>query len=396
MNGKNDKVWLLAAILSLTLCGIWPVLTRASQEAQQSPSVSAGSKSAANAAARTGSGHGPVISDAKRDKILSYIRERFGVPDTIKLSMGPAHASVVAPGFIQATVSSNDGKTQRSQEILASEDMHNLVVVVGNIMDLQQKTPAEMEERIRETFKTPPSVKVSVGGFKPSPSPAFQQGTLTIDDGRSKQDHMLLIPRDGKHLILGDLYNLAVDPRQNALHSISLRDEAEQGPPDAPVTIVEYADLQCPTCARLHDFMETKIVPRYGNKVRIVFKEFPLVGIHDWSYTAAIADQCAFEINQSAYVPMRTAIFRNQQLINITNLRDTLLSFGEQAGVDRVQLAGCLDSKASLPRVQRDMDEGKRINITQTPTVFINGRMMIGLPSEDAYFQAIDLALRGK
>ena len=142
--------------------------------------------------------------------------------------------------------------------------------------------------------------------------------------------------------------------------------------------------------------METKVVPRYGNKVRIVFKEFPLVGIHDWSYTAAIADQCAFEINPSAYVPMRTAIFRSQALINITNLRDTLLSFGEQAGVDRVQLAGCLDSKASLPRVQRDMDEGKRINMTQTPTAFINGKMMLGLPSEDAYFQSIDLALRGK
>jgi protein-disulfide isomerase len=120
------------------------------------------------------------------------------------------------------------------------------------------------------------------------------------------------------------------------------------------------------------------------------------VGIHDWSFTAAIADQCAYEMNPGAYTTMRTAIFRNQQLINITNLRDTLLSYGEQAGLDRVQLAGCLDAKSSLPRVQRDMDEGKRINVNQTPTVFINGRMMIGLPSEDAYYQAIDQALKGK
>jgi protein-disulfide isomerase len=337
-----------------------------------------------------------VVNDAKRDKILTYIRERFGVPDTIKLSLSPLHPSAVAPGFSEATVTSNDGKTERSQQLLVSNDFHLLIVVVGSVMELQQKTPAQMEQRIRETFKTPASVKVTVGGFEPSPSPAFQQGTLTIDDGRSKQDRMVLLPRDGKHLILSDLYDLSVNPRQQALHTISLNDEPTQGPADAPVTIVEYADLQCPTCARLHEFMETKVVPRYGNKVRIVFKEFPLVGIHDWSYTAAIADQCAFEINPSAYVPMRTAIFRSQALINITNLRDTLLSFGEQAGVDRVQLAGCLDSKASLPRVQRDMDEGKRINMTQTPTAFINGKMMLGLPSEDAYFQAIDLALRGK
>ncbi len=92
---------------------------------------------------------------------------------------------------------------------------------------------------------------------------------------------------------------------------------------------------------------------------------------------------------------MRTAIFRNQQLINITNLRDTLLSFGEQAGLDRVQLAGCLDAKSSFPRIQRDMAEAKRIDVDPTPTLFINGRMMVGLPSEDAYFQTIDAMLRG-
>jgi protein-disulfide isomerase len=116
--------------------------------------------------------------------------------------------------------------------------------------------------------------------------------------------------------------------------------------------------------------------------------------MHDWSMTAAIACQCAFEINPSSYVPLRTAIFRNQQLINIATLRETLLTYGEQAGLDRVKLAGCLDAKSSLPRVQRDMAEAKRVNVEETPTVFINGRKLIGLPSEDAYFQAIGEALR--
>jgi protein-disulfide isomerase len=95
-------------------------------------------------------------------------------------------------------------------------------------------------------------------------------------------------------------------------------------------------------------------------------------------------------------VPLRSAIFRSQQLINITNLRDTLLNYGEQVGLNRVQLAGCLDSKASLPRIQRDIAEAKRLDISSTPTLFINGRMMVGFPSEDAYYQAIDAALKGK
>jgi protein-disulfide isomerase len=277
--------------------------------------------------------------------------------------------------------------------VLVSKDSRYLIVIPGSIIELHQNSTAEMVQRLQEAFKSPADVKFLVGGFKHSPYPDFEEGTLTLDDGRAKTEKKLLLTRDGKHLIVSELYSLAVDPRQQALRTIMLRDEPTQGPATAPVTIVEYADLECPTCARVHEFLETQVVPRYGNKVRVVFKEYPLP-MHDWSLTAAIACQCAYEINPPSFVPLRTAIFRNQQLINITNLRETLLSYGEQAGLDRVKLAGCLDAKSSLPRVQRDVAEAKRINVNQTPTVYINGRMLIGLPSEDAYFQTIEEALR--
>ena len=346
---------------------------------------------------RAEAAQGPALTEAKREKILNYIRDRFGVPDTVKLTMGQVHASGHVPGFDEAVVTVDDGKAQHPQQVLISSDAHFLVVVMGSIVDLHQGTPAEMEQGLRQAFKTAANVKVAIGGFKPSASPAFEQGTASFDDGKSpKQERVVLLSRDRKHLIMSELFNLNVDPKQQALHTISLRDEPSQGPSDAPVTIVEYADLQCPTCARMQDFLETKVLPRYGNKVRIVFKEFPLIGIHDWSFTAAIADQCGYEMNPATYAPLRTAIFRSQQLINVTNLRETLLNLGEQAGLDRVKLAGCLDAKSSLPRIERDMAEAKRLNVNQTPSVFINGRLMIGLPSEDAYFQAIDEALRGK
>lgn len=375
MNGKNYKSWLVAAILILVLCGGVPWVVMRAQPAAQGASA---------------------LSDATRDKILTYIRERFGVADTLKLTLGPLKASPVSPGFNEATVMVGEGKEQHTQLVLISKDARYLIVVLGSILELHENSSAEMVKRVQEAFKTPANLKLAVGGFKPSTSPDFQQGTLSMDNNGVKSDKVVLLSRDGKHLIVSELYNLAVDPRQKVLRTISLHDEPSQGPADAPVTIVEYADLQCPTCARMHDFLETKLLPRYGNKVRVVFKEFPLVGVHDWSMIAAIACQCAYEMNPAAYVPMRSAIFRNQQLINITNLRETLLSYGEEAGVSRVRLAGCLDAKSSLPRVQRDMEEGKRIEVNQTPTLYINGRMMIGLPSEDAYYQLIDADLRGK
>jgi protein-disulfide isomerase len=335
---------------------------------------------------------GAGLSDASPDKILTTFRERFGVPVSVKLSLGPLHASPVAPSFNEAILTVDDGAKQVAQVLLASKDSRYLIVVMGSIIDLQHNSNVEMAQRIQETFKTGPNLKLSVGGFKRSPSPDFEQGTLSIDDGRAKQDRVVLLTPDGKHLIVPGAYSLPVDPQQ-ALHTILLHDVPAQGPADAPVTIVEYADLECPTCARVHEFLETQLVPRYGNKVRVVFKEFPLP-MHDWSLTAAVACQCAYEINPASYVPLRSAIFRNQALINITNLRETLLSYGEQAGLERVKLAGCLDAKSSLPRVQRDAAEGKRLNVDRTPTLFINGRMMVGLPSDEAYFQAIDEALK--
>jgi protein-disulfide isomerase len=278
--------------------------------------------------------------------------------------------------------------------VLVSKDSRYLIVVVGPIMDLHQNSNAEMARRIQEAFKTPANLKLSVGGFKRSPSPDFEEGTLSMDNAGAKQEKVVLLTRDGKHLILSELYSLAVDPREQALRTISLHDVPAQGPADAPVTIVEFADLECPTCARVHEFLETQVVPRYGNKVRVVFKEFPLP-MHEWSLTAAIACQCAYEINPASYVPLRSAIFRNQALINITNVRETLLSYGEQAGLERVKLAGCLDAESAYPRVQRDLAEGKRVNVDRTPTLFLNGRMIVGLPDE-AFFQAIDQALGGK
>lgn len=259
------------------------------------------------------------VSSATRDNVLRYIRQRFGVPDTVKLTLGPFHDSVF---------------------------------------------------------------------------PNIYETTVTVDDGRQKRDQKLLVSKDGRYLVVGEVFSLGVDLKQEALKTISLRDGPSQGLATAPVTIVEYSDFQCPMCARLHKFLETELLPKYRDKVRLVFKEFPLVVIHDWSLTAAIANQCIYQIDPEAFVRFRSSVFENQAVFNAANSRDLLLTYGEQAGVDRVKLAGCLDAKAALPRIEENTQEAKRLNVQSTPTCFINGRMIVGMPSVDAYYQAVDEALR--
>ncbi len=381
LNGKHYKLWLLATMLILALVNVRRICAQDHPQLTPEPN-----KPPAPTAA---------LTDAQRAKILAFFRTHNGFRDDVKLSLGALNASPVAPGFMEGIITLVDGAKQAAQPVMVSKDARYFIVVQSSIIELGQSSNAAMVSRIHETFKIPAGTKDAVGGFKPSPSPAFEEGTLTLDDGKGhKRDFPVFLSRDGKHLMIGELYDLAVDLRQQALRNISLRDVPTQGPANAPVTIVEYADLECPTCARVHEFLETQVVPRYGTKLRVVFKEFPLP-MHDWSLTAAVACQCAYEINHDAYVPLRTAIFRNQQLINIVNLRESLLSFGEQAGLDRVQLAGCLDAKSSLPRVERDAAEAKRVGVDRTPTLFFNGKMVVGLPTDDAYFQIIDEILRG-
>jgi len=164
------------------------------------------------------------------------------------------------------------------------------------------------------------------------------------------------------------------------------------GPSNAPVTVVEYADLQCPACARLHEFLEKQLLPKYGDKVRVIFKEFLIPG-HDWSATAALANECAYQIKPSAFPGYRTLIFASQNAINASNVRELLLGLGNDAGLERSTLAACIDSKASLSRVEAARQEGKDLGVIKTPTTFVNGRIIVGLASQATFDKIVDEAL---
>jgi protein-disulfide isomerase len=224
--------------------------------------------------------------------------------------------------------------------------------------------------------------------------PDFLETTITVDDGKDQRSQPFFISKNMRYLVDGSIFNLGGDPREEIIRLISLEDQPTQGPANAPVTLVEYSDLQCPVCARLQEELETDIVPKYGNKLRVVFKEFPLVTIHDWALTGAIAAQCAYQIDPSKYVAFRSAVFKNQESLSAEHARDMLLHFGAEAGIDNLKLAACIDSRDSLSRVEANMHEGEALGITQTPTTFINGRVLVGGPPSTDIYKLIDEAMR--
>ncbi len=324
---------------------------------------------------------------ATRDNVLSYIRETYVVPDSVKLTLGPFRDSAT-PGYYDCTVTADDGKQPRTQNISVSKD--GRILAMSALYPLGPDAPNDMLRIARETLRPPATLQLSLSPLRDSDLPNFLQATLTLDDGKKKQTFDCFVTRDRHYFVLGSVFPL-LSPAE-VRRTISTRNRPSEGSVRAPVTIVEYADLECPTCARLHEFFEKQLVPKYGDKVRVVYKEFPLP-LHDWARTAAVATQCAYQISPGAFVEYRGLIFGNQANINVTNVRDQLLGLGEQAGVDRVKLAACIDSGASVPRVEEDLHEGRKLELSRTPTSFVNGKLMVGLKTPEAFYKAVDEAL---
>ena len=323
---------------------------------------------------------------ASPEKIIQYVRDRFNVPESVKLTAEPLRNSQY-PVFLQTTVTTDDGKEKRASSVFITKD--GRCFVLGNVFALPPGSTAEIMRCVREVTKLPPQTELKIGTFNKTLSSEFLKAVITASDGKNTQTGEIFITKDRRTGILG----IVLPFREDFVRGlIKTKDAPSLGPSNAPVTVVEYADLQCPGCARLHEFLEKELLPKYGDKVRVIFKEFPLPW-HDWSTAAAVANECAYQINPAVFPAYRTLIFGNHNAINASNVRERLLALGDAAGVDRLRLAACIDSKASLSRVEAARQEGKDLGINGTPTTFINGRIIVGPASQATFYKIIDEAL---
>ena len=106
---------------------------------------------------------------------------------------------------------------------------------------------------LRQRFGILDAVKLTMTDLRDTAFPDYYETTVTVDDGKSKQSQPLFISKNLRYMVEGSIFNLNGDPREEIEHLISLRDQPAVGPANAPVTLVEYSDLECPVCARLQD-----------------------------------------------------------------------------------------------------------------------------------------------
>jgi protein-disulfide isomerase len=155
---------------------------------------------------------------------------------------------------------------------------------------------------------------------------------------------------------------------------LNLENQPSFGPPDAPVTIVEFGDLECPSCRQEAPILRQLIPALYTGKVRIVFKDFPLESIHPWARAASIAARCVYRLNHDAFWKFYDWDYDNQDDISVETLKSKVLAWAGSNGIKTAELDRCMDSKAIDAEVSANVSEGRAIGVKGTPTLFINGR----------------------
>jgi protein-disulfide isomerase len=184
-------------------------------------------------------------------------------------------------------------------------------------------------------------------------------------------------------LLFASLTLLAQSPpptaAENAPIHLNVDNQPSFGPADAPVTIVEFGDFECPSCRGEAPLLRELIPELFPTKVRIVFKDYPLETIHPWARAAAIAARCVFRQDPKAFWKFYDWDYENQDDITVENLKSKALAWAAANGIHSDQLGNCIDTKATDGDVARNIGEGRAAGVRGTPTLFVNGVKSSGL-----------------
>jgi protein-disulfide isomerase len=177
-------------------------------------------------------------------------------------------------------------------------------------------------------------------------------------------------------LIRGEINDLTSDPLADTVKKIQTANSPVLGNPSAPITLVEYSDFECPVCRNLHDSLRG-LLPNYP-QVKVIFKDYPLDTIHPWARTAALAGRCAYQQDPKAFWKMYDSIYDNQDVISASNVYDKVTDYATKAGLNPEVFKACMSAPETAQTIDASIANGNLLEVRSTPTVFVNGRRIVG------------------
>ncbi len=233
-----------------------------------------------------------------------------------------------------------------------------------------------IELYLRHAFALGTDVQITVAAPKEIGNSGIFETNIEVKTDQGSNEVKMYVTSDGRYLLRGELEDMTKDPLVENSSKMNLANAPVLGDPKATITIVEYADFECPVCRNLHDAMRG-ILPNYP-QVKLIFKDFPLDAVHPWARTAALAGRCAYQQDPKAFWKFYDFIYDQQDLITAANVYDKVVDFAGQAALNKDALKACMAGTQAAAEVDASIANGNLLEVRSTPTVFVNGRRIVG------------------
>ncbi len=242
-----------------------------------------------------------------------------------------------------------------------------------------------------------PDLSWKVADIKQSEAAGISQATIVFSTPKGQQVTRIFVTPDQKYAFTGELVPFGADPFAGYRQDLKGVVGPEHGPKDAPVTIVEFGDLECPACKSAQPNI-TKLVEEEP-KVKLIFANFPLTQ-HPWAMTAAKYLDCLGRASNDAAWKFIPTVYTNQEQITEQNVDQMLKGYVKDAGGNPDEIAACVAKPETDKRVHDSITLGQKLDVSSTPTFFINGRRVVGFNNAgtpyDAVKSMVDFELAGK
>jgi protein-disulfide isomerase len=241
---------------------------------------------------------------------------------------------------------------------------------------------SRVESYVIARYKMPSAADVVLIESKQANDACFW--LLKYESSSPKREITVYLSPDGNY-ITPLLYDVRADPleeqkqasEQNA-KSLLAGVSPELGGKDASLTIVEFADFQCPFCKRMADALRKDFLPGEGNQVRFLFRNYPLP-MHPWAMAAAEMAECVTLQKPSEFWKVHDFLFDNQAQLTAENLKEMVTQFvTANVAIDQSQYRFCVDNDLAMGMVKKEMDLGQKLGVRGTPAIFVNGVLYSG------------------
>jgi len=253
---------------------------------------------------------------------------------------------------------------------------------------------ATIDAFLRQTFGYEPDLTWKIASIKPSLIAGLAEVTVVLANQQGQQLTRFYVAPDGEHALVGEIIPFGAkpfDPVKKILEK-GVTGPA-RGPKDAPVMIVEFGDLQCPACKAAQPTIESLVEAE--PTARFVFQNFPLE-MHNWAMKGAEYADCVARASNDAFWKFIATVYDRQAEITAENVDDKLTQIADQSGVKGADIAVCAAKPETKAHVDASIALGKEVDITGTPTWFVNGRRIgnVDPHMSDIYKKLVDFAAK--